>query len=299
MDGMLDWGIDVVLWFQQTSPALDGLFKFLTFLGDEEFYLVLLPLVYWSIDRATGVRLMLIALFSSLVNATAKELGGQPRPFGYDDRVVPLVDAGGYGLPSGHAQGAVVVWGFIGLEARRRWMWAVAVALMLGIGLSRIYLGVHFPTDVLGGAILGLALLFAWKRYGHRAERWFCALTTAAQLLLAAAVPLVVMMAFPAEDVVTASATFLGMSTGVVLERRHLGFETAGPITSRALRFLVGGLLLAGLWLGLRTLFAGLEPALLLRLVRYALVGFWGAFGAPWLFLRLSLAGRATSPVDE
>lgn len=97
----------------------------------------------------------------------------------------------------------------------------------------------------------------------------------------------------------TASATFLGMSTGVVLERRHLGFETAGPITSRALRFLVGGLLLAGLWLGLRTLFAGLEPALLLRLVRYALVGFWGAFGAPWLFLRLSLADRATSPVNE
>lgn len=294
MDAVLDWGVDVVLWLQQASPDLDSLFKFFTFLGDEEFYLILLPLVYWSIDRAMGVRLMILALFSSLVNATAKEIGGQPRPFGYDDRVVPLVDAGGYGLPSGHAQSSVVIWGFIALETRRRWMWLFAITLMLGVGLSRIYLGVHFPTDVIGGALLGLLLLFAWNRYGYRAERWFCAQPTTRQLLMTAAVPLLVMMAFPSEDVVTASATFLGMGIGVVLERRHLGFDTAGSITARAIRFLVGGLLLVGLWLGLRTLFADLEPALLLRLVRYALVGFWGAFGAPWLFLRLALAGRAT-----
>ncbi|MDH5423088.1 MAG: hypothetical protein OEY55_14915, partial [Acidimicrobiia bacterium] len=99
MDTLLEWGVDVVLWFQQFSPGLDGLFKFFTFLGETEFYLILLPLVYWSIDRATGVRLMIISLTSSLVNTVGKDLGGQPRPFTYDDRVVGLVDAHGFGLP--------------------------------------------------------------------------------------------------------------------------------------------------------------------------------------------------------
>ena len=290
MDALLDWGIDVVLWFQQASPGLDGLFKFFTFLGDEEFFLILLPFVYWSVNRSLGVRLMVLTLFSSLVNETAKTIGGQPRPFAYDDRVAALVDAGGHGLPSGHTQSSVVIWGFLAVEMRRRWFWFLAIALMLGTGLSRIYLGVHFPTDIIGGAVLGVALLIIWSRYGRRAERWFCSLAVQRQLALSAAAPLLVMAIMPSEDVVTAAATFLGLGTGIILERRYLHFSTQGSIAARAGRFLLGGLILVGLWLGLRTAFSDLDPELVLRLVRYTLVGLWGSFGAPWLFLKVNLA---------
>ena len=292
MDAILDWGIDVVLWLQQASPGLDGLFEFFTFLGDEEFYLILLPVVYWSIDRATGVRLVIIALFSSLVNTVAKSIGGQPRPFTYDDRVVPLVSADGYGLPSGHTQSAVVIWGFASLEVRRRWMWFVAVMLTLGVGLSRIYLGVHFPTDVLGGAALGLVVLLSWNTYGVRAELWFCRLRLSRQLAMVAVVPLVVIALFPEEDAVTAGATFIGMGSGIILERRFLHFGTPGPIVARLGRFFVGGAVLVGIWWGLRRLLADLEPELLLRMLRYVIVGLWGAYGAPWFFLRIGLAHR-------
>ena len=292
MDALLDWGIDVVLWFQQASPGLDGLFKFFTFLGDEEFFLILLPFVYWSVNRSLGVRLMVLTLFSSLVNETAKTIGGQPRPFGYDDRVAALVDAGGHGLPSGHTQSSVVIWGFLAVETRRRWFWFLAITLMLGTGLSRIYLGVHFPTDVIGGAVLGIAMLILWSRYGRRAERWFCSLAVQRQLALAVAAPLLVMAILPSEDVVTAAATFLGLGTGILLERRYLHFSTDGSVVARATRFLLGGMILVGLWLGLRTAFSDLDPELLLRLVRYTLVGLWGSFGAPWLFLKVGLAHR-------
>jgi hypothetical protein len=77
-----------------------------------------------------------------------------------------------------------------------------------------------------------------------------------------------------------------------VLERRLVGFDVAGSVPQRALRFLFGLVVLAGLWLGLRMAFDGLEPAIVLRLLRYALVGFWGAVGAPWAFLKLGLARR-------
>ena len=292
MDALLDWGIDVVLWFQQASPGLDGLFKFFTFLGDEEFFLILLPFVYWSVNRALGVRLMVLTLFSSLVNETAKTLGAQPRPFGYDERVVPLVDAGGHGLPSGHTQSSVVIWGYLATETRKRWFWIVAIGLMLGTGLSRIYLGVHFPTDVIGGALLGMLLLYLWSKYGRRVEKWFCSLAVQRQFALTAAAPLLVMAIMPSEDVVTAAATFLGLGTGIILERRHLHFSTDGSVAARAGRFLLGASILVGLWLGLRTAFSDLDPELLLRLVRYTIVGLWGAFGAPWLFLKVGLAHR-------
>ena len=91
MDRLLDWGVDVVLWFQQASPQLDTFFAAFTFLGDEEFFLVALPLIYWSINRSVGVRLMVVFLLSGLVNQVAKHLAAQPRPFAYDSRVVVCI----------------------------------------------------------------------------------------------------------------------------------------------------------------------------------------------------------------
>ncbi len=120
MDQVLEWGVDVVLWFQQASPQLDTFFAAFTFLGDEEFFLVLMPLVYWSIDRAVGVRLMVVFLLSGLVNQLVKTVAAQPRPFEYDPRVVQIVEQDGFGLPSGHTQSAVVVWGFLGSVVRKR-----------------------------------------------------------------------------------------------------------------------------------------------------------------------------------
>ena len=83
MEGILNWGIEVVLWFQQFSPTLDLPFKALTFMGDEAFYLLLMPLVYWSIDRRTGARLIILLLSSVYLNAVAKVIADQPRPFNY------------------------------------------------------------------------------------------------------------------------------------------------------------------------------------------------------------------------
>ena len=259
---MLDWGVDVVLWFQQASPQLDAIFAALTFLGDEEFFLVILPLIYWSINRAVGVRLMVVFLLSGLVNQVAKHLAAQPRPFEYDSRVVDIVGAEGFGLPSGHTQSAVVVWGYLGLVVRKGWFWLVAAVLMVLIPLSRVYLGVHFPTDVLGGYVLGALVLWLWWRYGPRLEKWFFEQETIHQLIVITAIPALAMVIWPTEDMVTGGATMVGIGAGLVLERRLVGFDVAGTLLRRGLRFLLGIVVLAGLWLGLRTAFEGPEPAI-------------------------------------
>ena len=131
MEDALNWGVGVVLWSQQFSPALDLPFKILTSMGGEVFFMLILPLIYWCVDRRSGIRLTILFLLSSYLNLAAKVLADQPRPFQYDHRVQQLYKAGGGGFPSGHTQNAVVVWGYLALQFRRRRLWIVAGFLMV------------------------------------------------------------------------------------------------------------------------------------------------------------------------
>jgi membrane-associated phospholipid phosphatase len=294
MESILNWGIEVVLWFQQFSPGLDFPFKALTFMGDEAFYLLFMPLVYWSIDRRTGAGLFILLLFSAYLNAVAKVIADQPRPFDYDPRVKPLAHAGGGGLPSGHTQNAVVIWGYLAMRYRKMIGWLIAGFLMIGIPLSRVYLGVHFPTDLAAGYLLGAPILILFLWVAPRLENWLVLKGFAWQLSLALVLPFILILLNPAGNryVLSMIAALMGVSAGFVLERRFVRFSCLGSVWQRIIRYLLGVFILFGLWAGLRVAFAALEPAGPFRFIRYMLVGFWGGIGAPWLFVRLKLADR-------
>ena len=292
MESLLNWGVDVVLWFQQFSPALDLPFKALTFMGDEAFYLLFVPLVYWCIDRRTGAGLFILLLLSAYLNGVAKEIFDQPRPFNYDPRVKALGHAGGGGLPSGHTQNAVVIWGYLAARSGKTVAWILAGFLMIGIPLSRIYLGVHFPTDLFGGYLLGAPILILFLWMAPRLEKWLVQKEFAWQLAIALVLPLILIFLDPAGNryVLSMIAALLGVSAGFVLERRIVRFNSQGLWWQRTTRYLLGASILFALWGGLRIAFGTMEPAALLRFIRYTLVGLWGGFGAPWLFVRLKLA---------
>ena len=291
-EDILDWGIEVVLWFQQFSPALDLPSKSLTFLGNLEFFLVFMPLIYWCIDRRMGARLLVLFLLSAYVNTLAKVMAGQPRPFQYDSRVQQLVHAGGGGLPSGHTQSAVVVWGYLASEIKSGKFWIVAGFLMIAVPISRLYLGVHFPTDLLGGYFLGAVLLALYLRFALKVEAWVVAKGVIWQTAAAVILPILLISVSPlgSRYALSACGTLLGFLPGIALERRWIRFRSGGSFLKRSLRLAVGLIILLGLWLGLKSAFAGLEPLSLLRVVRYAAMGLWCALGAPWLFKRLRLA---------
>lgn len=292
MEDALDWGIMVVLWLQKFSPTLDLPFKTLTAMGGEQFFMLLLPFIYWCVDRRSGIGLTILFLLSSYVNLVAKVVGAQPRPFQYDHRVQQLCGAGGGGFPSGHTQNAVVVWGYLALRFRRTWLWIVAGFLVLAIPLSRIYLGVHFPTDLLGGYLLGAAFLLFYGWLEPVVGVWLGEKGLGWQLGSAVTVPAFLLLILPGSRGygVTVCATLMGIGLGFALEGRWVGFEPGGIWWIRVLRFVVGGGGLFCLWQGLKVAFSGIEPELLFRFFRYALVGMWGGFGAPWVFVKLQLA---------
>jgi membrane-associated phospholipid phosphatase len=298
------WGLDVVLWFQSwRTPLIELVSRLLDLAGSQVFYTLLFPLIYWCVDARLGRQLGPLVMFTAWANAWLKEWWARPRPFQVSDAVANVVDPIGYGAPSGHTQLTVVLWGGISLRVRRGWFYALAALYIVAMGLSRIALGVHFPQDVALGLLLGLATLalFAWgepslnvwlKRLGVWEQIGLVAAATGLMLLVhPALVP-----ASSAETMalaVTPIGVFLGLEIGYVLETRSLHFSVEGVWLRRVLRYLVGmvGVLIVQIGLGL--LFEGLEPALAFRLIRYGLIGFWAAYGAPWVFVKTGLARTA------
>ncbi len=328
MDAIMQWGISLVLALQNIG-GLGSVMQFFTFLGQEEFFLFVMPVVYWCVDAGLGARLAVVLVTSNVFKLLLKLAFHLPRPYWIDRRVLALAAESSYGLPSGHAQDAVAIWGFVAAQLRRPWTWAAALVLVFLISLSRVYLGVHFPTDVLGGWVSGGIFLFAFVRWEQPVTAWLRHLNLWPQIALAFGLSLVYLAltggalaliaptpdpaeweqtavaAVPpedreraydprrSEDAVTVGGLIFGLGAALALASRHARFNAGGAWAKRAARFVAGVTGILILWLGLALVFPD-EPfwlAMIFRYARYAVTIFWALFLAPWAFLKIGLAG--------
>ena len=304
LESLVPWGIEVIVWVQSlSSPFLDTVFGAITFLGNAEFYLLALPIVYWCVHKQAGVALGYLSLFSIWLNNVVKYLFKIPRPGTFDARIRVLAEETSPSFPSGHSQNAVAVWGYLAYRSRNWIFTLVAVLLILVIGLSRIVLGVHFPQDLIGGWLIGLVLLVVYIWAEPPVERWLARQSVTTQTVLAVGVPLLLIFLhpadveglYPAAESITPMSALAGLGLGFIMERQTVRFRVAGPWSQRGLRFLVGLVLVALFYFGPSLILPddmayGLEATV--RIVRYALVGWIVAFLCPWLFVRLGLAGQ-------
>ena len=103
------WQADLIRQLQSWGhPYWDEVFRFFTFLGDERFYLILIPIVWATARQRTAAGVTIVFLASTFLNFALKEWFALPRPY-VDQDVLKLTFAHGYSFPSGHAQGAAVV----------------------------------------------------------------------------------------------------------------------------------------------------------------------------------------------
>ncbi len=296
MDGILAWGLDVVRAAQALfGPGAAPAMKAISFIGSEMFALVMLPFLYWCVDRRRGMRIGLAVLFSAFTNLWFKYRFMQPRPYDLEP-ALGLARETTPGLPSGHSQTSITFWGALASLFPRGLGLALAILIPLVVGISRIYLGVHFPTDVFAGWALGAIILVAFGVVGPKFEALLHGFNLRYRLVTAAAVALLMNFLLPGDSSI--AGVFLGAGLGFGLGTKHARFDANGTLREKALRYLIGIAGTLALYLVPKLLLgaAGLDHDRLARFLRYAVVGGWVAFGAPWIFLRLRLAAAEPLP---
>ncbi len=324
MSPILEWGIPVIEWLQALGEWLVLPMKIFTYLGNKEFYILVAPTILWCFDVMLGSRIGLLLLTSGSINNILKITFGLPRPYWVSSDIKAFEWRPTFGLPSGHAQNALVIWGGLANWLRKRWLTITCILLILLISVSRIYLGVHFPSDTLAGWLVGAILLVCFVKLEKPIGQRLSTLKPGIQILIAFLVSLAFIglglgvNALTAErtvpqawsetaslvqpeglvdprafdELITASGSFFGLAAGAVLLFRWGGFSAKGPWKQRTLRYFVGVIGLLVLYIGLKLIFPDDDSLLdhVLRYVRYAAVGFWAAYLAPKLFVRLGMA---------
>ncbi|MEJ5225518.1 MAG: phosphatase PAP2 family protein [Anaerolineales bacterium] len=326
MDALVPSGLSITLFIQGLGAWLEAPMKFFSFLGSEEFFLLVLPVVYWAISADLGMRIGFILLFTGGLNNAFKLFFHGPRPYWVSTQVSSYAAETSFGVPSGHAQNAVGVWGIAAHWLQRTWAWAAALFVIFAIGFSRMYLGVHFLHDVLMGWLIGAVVLWGFIRYWDAAANWLKSLSLTGQVGVALGVSLGLVWlswlgivswgswtipdawfananaAFPDDPInpgslngaLTPAGALFGLAAGVAWIRTRGGFDTGGPPWKRVVRYLVGLVGVLVIYVGLGAVFPRGDDFLpyLLRFVRYALIGLWIAALAPMLFIRLKLADK-------
>lgn len=320
LETILQAQIEPILALQRLGD-LAQLMHLLSYMGEEEFFLLLLPLVYLGIDASTGARLAVILVLNTSLSSLCRLVFHLPHPYWLDPRVQAFATSQDYSFPASHVQSATVIWLFLAVVSQRRWAWLGALGLVLLVSLARVYLGVHFPTDVLAGWGLGglcLGLFLAGEPY---VMRRLTAIPSWAQLSLSAggAIALVLLglglralflgeasqvpwpnLALKARnlnDLVASAGTLAGVGLGWTLLRPHRPVTTPGALWQKALCWLIGFAGVVLCWAGLRWLLPDAPEALgqVCRFVRYTIAAWWLMYLAPLVCRAMRLMPPATS----
>ena len=281
---ILDAGIELIKWLEAyRTPALTRLLMIVSDLGSMFGYLLMLPIIWWGFSWKVGARVFVALVLSVYLNSLIKDAVALPRPFMYADDVANLRTPGEYSFPSGHAQQAAVFWGLLALHFRKRWFTGLAAALIFLVGFSRVYLGVHFPSDVVAGWALGAIIVWAYARWFRPVVDWGSRLELSSQTLLALGVPALLALIHPSRNAAIAMGGLAGALGGLAFAYEK-GLYPEGERSHNRRSWLIVGLAgLPVLYLSLRLLSPGSESFYyhLYLWARFAAIGLWVSFLVP------------------
>ncbi len=316
----------LTLSLQNTGDWLTPVMQFFTWLGYPQAYMIIIAIIYWSIDRKLGLRMALFLTVVSTVNSILKQAIHAPRPYWLDPRIKAIHASNGFGMPSGHAQ-AVTAWLYIGSYLKNGWFWAIAIMITLMVGLSRVYLGVHFPSQVVAGWLIGIIVIIFFVRYEIKFVSWLQSLKLRYQLFFVVGVSMLflllggvfvfmlqdwempiewirnasiylagkdetILSSLSMEAVASNAGGFLGAATGAILIHRRGGFDARGIWWKRMVRCITGLILIFVLYSAMKMIAPDQKEVLLYSIWRFAgffIILFSEIFLVPLLFIRINL----------
>lgn len=264
---------------------LTYLSKAVTFIGNEGFLCFFLPVIYWCWKKRSGAHLILLVILSSYLTFLLKSFFGWERP----PSELWLINTGGYSFPSSHAVNAVIVWGFLAYEMRKKWFTILSIALILLIAFSRVYLGVHYIRDVLAGIAFGAIILHSYKWSLRWSTDLLARLNDIIKVGIAIAIGILMLIIQTNPIVAISAGLFAGIATGFLIEPHFADFATKDIWFRVIIRLLPAFLISLAIWQGMEWIF---PESVSFTWFQYFILGIWVMAGSPWLFVQLRLAHR-------
>lgn len=301
--------MQILYWFESIrNPILNAVMLAFTELGGETAFLVAALVFYWCVDKRKGYYLMSVGFVGTVANQFLKIACRVPRPWVRDPEFT-IVEAaregaGGYSFPSGHSQTSVGTFGAIAITSGQKWLRYCSIAIAVIVPITRMYLGVHTPADVLVGSGMAVLLLLLFKPLIFDPDsRYISGLFLTMSVLAIAFVAFAELFPFPADideynlaacrkNAYTLLGTMLGMTIVYFYDEKVLHFRTEATPAGQAAKIL-GGLAIVllvkeGLRSPLEALFGGHLAA---RSARYFLIVLVAGMLWPMAFPKLSKLG--------
>jgi membrane-associated phospholipid phosphatase len=274
-------------------PWAELFFRGITELGSDYFYMILIAVGFWTVNKRASILTAFVLAASSTSNYWLKITFKNPRPPATN--WLPGVQASNYSLPSGHAQNSTTLWGWLGIKIKTWWMSILSTVLIVMIGLSRIYIGVHWLEDVLLGWAVGLLLLIVLWRLEKPARS---VLSKYNPIMLYLGLALFGLAAMILTELLSAVTTvglegnfgangglIIGLGIGLALEKRYVNFKISPKQEKKwrtASKIIIGLILVSAITLGT----AAILPTEIywLQAIRYALATIVVVFVWPSLF---------------
>ena len=263
------------------NPFLDILFQLITMCGEQIVLISIIAVIYWALDKKFGEYIAYSVLTSVLLNNTIKDIFKMKRPIGEKGiRTLREQTATGYSFPSGHTQNASSFYGAMAIYLKKRVMHIIATIMIILVGFSRLYLGVHYPKDVIVGGILGvLTSLICYKLYNKFENKMLLYVITFVIFIPA--------LTFAhSADFIKGMGTYLGFIIGIYIEKKYVNFSVEGSTGNKIIRVLLGILILLTLQVGLKVL---LPSATIFSFIRYLLISLTGIGVYPMIFKKFKV----------
>ena len=290
------------MWFDPTItdllrnllPGLDDFFFWVSQLGGEVFYIAALLIVYWTVSKKEGILVSCILLFSVITNFWLKIVIAKDRPPSSYWHV--NANPPNYSTPSGHSQNTATLYGWFTYRIRKWWMALIAIVLTLLVGISRIYIGVHYLEDVLLGWGIGIATVLVITYLEKPMSQFFSKYRTEHLLLVLMALGFVMTLVAavipqpPNDNFGAYGGLTIGFAFGLILEKRFVNFSTEsydGKSWRLVARVVIGLVLVILVMAGLLSILP--TEQIWLRTLRYCLIALTGVFIWPLIFTKAKL----------
>ena len=274
------------------TDFLIGFFEFITMLAEETLMIFAVVILWFAIDKKIAQRIFFVTAFSMGVNGIIKNFVKMPRPFA-DGKVSTVREhtATGYSFPSGHTQNFATWSTLTSINLKKTLLWMVTAVLIILVAFSRMFLGVHYPMDVVAGAILGVVFAFVGNSVYDKAE-------DKNKLFLRALViftPFVIwFVIFPNQlygDFFKVFGMLAGTYAGILFEEKYAPLNYDVPTSRKVIRVVFGIVIALIFKAGLKVIFATgiMRLGLVFDAIRYFILLFIMVGLCPLMFKKLKI----------